>query len=133
MDEQEFRAYARQEGYREPEHMVRKPNHFFALHAHKEDLIFWIEKGVYIVDYGEKKDVFGPGDMGFVKADVDGLPDRGEQLDGAAVPLHLRHELHLQDPHAPDGHVPGPSGLSMMIDASRKECSRVAESWLVQG
>ena len=45
MNEAEFRTYASDEGFREPENRIQPPNRFFDTHAHKEDLIVLVTRG----------------------------------------------------------------------------------------
>lgn len=63
MNEVEFRAYAQVEGFREPEFRQHPPNRFFDTHAHKDDLIVLITEGALTVDYGDRQETFGPGEM----------------------------------------------------------------------
>ena len=39
-------------------------------HVHERDLIVLIQEGAFIVDYGDRKDEFGPGDMCYVAPNV---------------------------------------------------------------
>ncbi|MGY9054674.1 MAG: cupin domain-containing protein [Alphaproteobacteria bacterium] len=70
MNETEFRAYAKTEGYDEPELRTQPPGKFFDTHAHERHLIVLIQEGQFTVDYGKKTDVFGPGDMCYVEPGV---------------------------------------------------------------
>ncbi len=88
MNEVEFRAYAKAEGYREPEVRSQPANKFFDTHAHEEDLIVLITAGKFVVDYGDNKSVFGPGEMCHVVAGVDHTDAVGP--DGASYVLAWR-------------------------------------------
>ena len=63
MNESEFRAFARDEGFREPEKRSQPPDRFFDTHVHKEDLIVLVIDGAMTVDYGDRQDTFTAGDM----------------------------------------------------------------------
>jgi quercetin dioxygenase-like cupin family protein len=63
MTEAEFRAYAKAEGYGEPEVRSQPPNRFFETHVHADDLIVLIAAGTFGVGYGEETTIFGPGEM----------------------------------------------------------------------
>jgi len=63
MNEAEFRAYAEDEGFREPENRNLPPNRFFDTHTHKEDLIVLVAEGTLTVDYGDRQETFTAGDM----------------------------------------------------------------------
>jgi quercetin dioxygenase-like cupin family protein len=88
MNEAEFRAYAKTEGYREPEARSLPADKFFDTHAHKDDLIVLITEGSFVVDYGAERSEFGPGDMCHVKSGVDHTDQAGPQ--GASYVLAWR-------------------------------------------
>ena len=88
MTEAEFRAYAKAEEYREPEARSLPPNKFFDTHAHDDDLIVLITAGSFVVDYGEEKSTFGPGDMCHVAPGVDHTDTAGPE--GASYILAWR-------------------------------------------
>ncbi|MDP6708412.1 MAG: hypothetical protein QF893_18880 [Alphaproteobacteria bacterium] len=88
MDEAEFRAYAKTNGFREPEARSLPPNKFFDTHAHDEDLIVLITGGSFTVAYGEEKIVFGAGEMCRVAAGVDHTDTAGPE--GASYILAWR-------------------------------------------
>ena len=50
MTEDEFRLFAEKEGYTAPEFKTQPPNAFFDQHAHKDDLIAFIQDGEFIVE-----------------------------------------------------------------------------------
>lgn len=88
MNEAEFRIYAKAEGFREPETRVHPPNRFFDNHVHKDDLIVLVTEGALTVDYGDRQDVFGPGDMCQVDPGVEHTDKAGEN--GASFILAWR-------------------------------------------
>ena len=88
MNETEFRAYAKAEGYREPEVRSLPADKFFDTHAHSEDLIVLITEGSFVVDYGNDRNEFGPGDMCYVAPGVDHTDKAGPQ--GASYVLAWR-------------------------------------------
>ena len=63
MNEAEFRAHAEAEGFREPESRIQPANRFFDTHAHEDDLMVLVTEGTVTVDYGDRQETFGPGDM----------------------------------------------------------------------
>ena len=70
MNEAEFTAYAKTEGYDTPEPRTQPSGKFFDTHVHERDLIVLIQEGKFTVDYGDRKDEFGPGDMCYVAPKV---------------------------------------------------------------
>lgn len=70
MNDAEFIAYAKAEGYDEPQPRTQPADKFFDTHVHERDLIVLIQAGAFIVDYGDRKDEFGPGDMCYVAPNV---------------------------------------------------------------
>jgi len=88
MNEPEFRVYAEAEGFREPETRIHPPHKFFDTHAHKDDLIVLVREGSLAVDYGDRLDVFGPGDMCQVAPGIDHTDKAGPE--GASFILAWR-------------------------------------------
>ncbi len=88
MNETEFRAYAAAEGYDEPEARSQPAGKFFDSHTHERDLIVLIQEGTFTVDYGDRKDEFGPGDMCYVAPKVDHTDQAGPE--GASYLLAWR-------------------------------------------
>ena len=88
MNETEFRAYATAEGYDTPEPRSQPPGKFFDTHTHQRDLIVLIQEGAFTVDYGDRKDEFGPGDMCYVAPNVEHTDQAGP--DGATYLLAWR-------------------------------------------
>jgi mannose-6-phosphate isomerase-like protein (cupin superfamily) len=88
MNDAEFIAYAKTEGYDTPEPRIHPPGKFFDTHAHERDLIVLIQEGTFAVDYGDRKDEFGPGDMCYVAPGVDHTDKAGP--DGATFLLAWR-------------------------------------------
>jgi mannose-6-phosphate isomerase-like protein (cupin superfamily) len=88
MNDAEFRAYAAAEGYDEPEARSQPPGKFFDTHTHERDLIVLIQEGTFTVDYGDRKDEFGPGDMCYVAPKVDHTDQAGPE--GASYLLAWR-------------------------------------------
>lgn len=88
MNETEFRAHATADGFRKPETRTQPPNRFFPTHAHDDDLIVLVTAGALTVDYGDRQDVFGPGDMCQVAPGVEHTDKAGP--DGASYILAWR-------------------------------------------
>lgn len=88
MNETEFRAYAKAEGFREPEARSQPPGRFFESHAHDDDLIVLVTAGSVTVDYGDSKYTFEAGDMCEVKHGVPHTDAMGP--DGASYVLAWR-------------------------------------------
>lgn len=88
MNEAEFRAHAEAEGFRAPETRTQPPNRLFDTHTHKDDLIVLVTAGTLTVDYGDRQDVFGPGDMCQVEPGIDHTDQAGP--DGASYVLAWR-------------------------------------------
>lgn len=88
MNEAEFRAYAEAEGYRKPELRSFPANKFVDTHAHEDDLIVLTTEGSFVVDYGNERSVFGPGDMCYVAPGVDHTDAAGPE--GASYILAWR-------------------------------------------
>ena len=88
LNEAEFRAYAKAEGYREPEARSLPPNKLFDTQAHDEDLIVLITKGSFAVAHGAARTTFGPGEMCQVAAGVDHTDRAGPE--GASYILAWR-------------------------------------------
>lgn len=79
MNEAEFRTYASDEGFREPESRIQPPNRFFDTHAHKEDLIVLVTEGAMTVDYGGRQETFTPGEMCQVALGVEHIDFAGAE------------------------------------------------------
>jgi quercetin dioxygenase-like cupin family protein len=88
MNETEFRAYAAAEGYDAPEARSQPPGKFFDTHAHERDLIVLIQEGTFTVDYFDRKDEFGPGDMCYVAPGINHTDQAGPE--GASYLLAWR-------------------------------------------
>ena len=88
MNEAEFRAYAAAEGYDQPEPRTQPAGKFFDTHTHERDLIVLIQQGTFAVDYGDRKDEFGPGDMCYVAPKVEHTDQAGPE--GASYLLAWR-------------------------------------------
>lgn len=71
MTEAEFRAYAKAEGYAEPEDKTQPADAFYDLHAHPLDLLVFMRDGRFTVDYGDRAESIGAGEMCAVPKRVD--------------------------------------------------------------
>jgi hypothetical protein len=88
MNEAEFRAYAKADGYDEPQARSLPANTFFDTHAHDRDLSVLITVGSFVVDYGIEKSVFVAGEMCRVASGVEHTDTAGPQ--GASYILAWR-------------------------------------------
>jgi hypothetical protein len=79
MNEAEFRAYAAAEGYDQPESRSQPAGRFFDTHRHARDLIVLIQTGTFAVDYGSRRDEFGPGEMCDVAPHIDHTDQAGPE------------------------------------------------------
>ena len=68
MTEDEFRLFAKKEGYTAPEFKTQPPNAFFDQHAHKDDLIAFIQDGEFIVETDKNRKSFKTGELCIVEA-----------------------------------------------------------------
>ena len=68
MTEDEFRLFAEKEGYTAPECKTQPPNAFFDQHAHKNDLIAFIQAGEFIVETDKNRKSFKAGELCTVEA-----------------------------------------------------------------
>ena len=68
MTEDEFRLFAEKEGFTAPEFKPQLPNAFFDQHAHKDDLITFIQDGEFIVEADKNRKSFKAGELCIVEA-----------------------------------------------------------------
>ena len=68
MTEDEFRLFAEKEGYTAPEFKTQPPNAFFDQHAHKDDLIAFIQDGEFVVETDKNRKSFKAGELCIVEA-----------------------------------------------------------------
>ena len=78
----------RPKGFASQKRAIHPPHKFFDTHAHKDDLIVLVREGSLTVDYGDRLDVFGPGDMCQVAPGVDHTDKAGPE--GASFVLAWR-------------------------------------------
>ena len=68
MTADEFRLFAKKEGYTAPEFKTQLPNTFFDQHAHKDDLVAFIQDGEFIVEKDKNRKSFKAGELYIVEA-----------------------------------------------------------------
>ena len=78
----------RPKGFANQKRAFTPPHKFFDTHAHKDDLIVLVREGLLTVDYGDRQDVFGPGDMCEVAPGIDHTDKAGPE--GASFVLAWR-------------------------------------------
>ena len=67
MDQRAFADHAAAEGYGPLENRTLPANFVFGEHVHMDDLLIYVTRGTYIVDYQGERCLMGPGEMHYVR------------------------------------------------------------------